>query len=38
MQQGMQQGIQRGRAESEQTILLLKEQIKKLESQLATYQ
>ena len=38
LQQGMQQGIQRGRAESEQMILFLKEQIKKLEAQLATYQ
>lgn len=35
---GMQQGILCGRAESEQMILFLKEQIKKLEAQLATYQ
>ena len=35
MQQGIQQGIQQGRAEAEQVILLLKEQIQKLEKQLA---
>ena len=35
MQQGIQQGIQQGKAEAEQVILLLKEQIKKLETQLA---
>ena len=32
---GIQQGIQQGKAEAEQVILLLKEQIKKLEMQLA---
>ena len=33
--EGMRQGIQQGKAEAEQVILLLKEQIKKLETQLA---
>ena len=35
IQQGIQQGRQQGRAEAEQVILLLKEQIQKLEKQLA---
>jgi len=35
IQQGMQQGIQQGRKEAEQVILRLKEQIQKLEKQLA---
>ncbi|MBQ7832741.1 MAG: hypothetical protein IJ336_04090, partial [Lachnospiraceae bacterium] len=37
IEQGIEQGIAQGRAESEKTILMLKEQIKKLERQLATF-
>ncbi len=38
LEDALAEGINRGRAESEHTIFLLKEQIKKLESQLASFQ
>lgn len=38
LEDAREEGIQQGRAEAEHTIFLLKEQIKKLEGQLAAYQ